>query len=194
MSTTRKLPWRRSVATLPGVVLICVIAGCGAEQQPMPPAGEHDPVFEPPPPLSAGSETQRAGEDAAQAYLQMWRVMARAGETSDWREPDLAQFATGNALTTITRSLFTDQFNHVVTRGMPVNAPQVTSVEPADSPEKVMISDCGDSTRWLKYRDGAHELIDDEAGGRQSILADVAKQSDGSWRVNQFAVQGVGTC
>lgn len=116
-------------------------------------------------------------------------------ETSNWEAPELGKFATGNALTTITRSLYADHFNHVVTRGTPKNYPQVTSVQPPSAPETVMISDCGDSTGTSKVREGTNEPVSgDEPGGRRSIVAEVKKQSDGSWRVTQFAVQGVGTC
>ncbi|NKQ55582.1 hypothetical protein HFP15_22110 [Amycolatopsis sp. K13G38] len=124
----------------------------------------------------------------------MWQSMARAGETSNWQAPELAQYATANALTTITRSIYTDHFNHVVSRGTPKNYPQVTSAEPQNAPETVMISDCGDSSGTSKVREGTNDPINDAPGGRRAIVAEVKKQADGTWRVNQFAVQGVGSC
>jgi hypothetical protein len=125
----------------------------------------------------------------------MWQAMARAGERSDWQSPELARYATGDALTTITRSLYADHFNGVVTRGAPSNSPVVMSAEPPQAPTTVLIEDCGDSTNWLKYYEGTGTPAGDGAGGgRRSITAEVTLQPDGSWRVSRFAVQGVGSC
>lgn len=122
----------------------------------------------------------------------MWRQMAKAGETADWQSPELAKYATGDALGVINRSLYTDHLNGVVSKGAPANNPQVSKVDPADNPTTVMISDCSDSSNWLKYKDG--QLVNDTPGGRRSITAEVKKQQDTTWRVTRFAVEGVGTC
>ncbi|MBQ0926695.1 hypothetical protein KBO27_22330 [Saccharopolyspora endophytica] len=124
----------------------------------------------------------------------MWQAMARAAETSDWRSPELAEYATGDALTTLSRSLYADHVNKLVTRGRPANHPTVSSVEPPGDPRTVMLADCGDSANWLKYRSGTDQLADETGGGRRSITAEVVTQPDGSWRVSRFSVQGVGTC
>lgn len=119
--------------------------------------------------------------------------MVKAGETSDWQSPELAKYATGDALGVITRSLYTDHLNGVVTKGAPVINPKVSSVDPQDNPTTVVISDCGDSTNSLKYKkDG--QLLNDTPGGKRAITAEVKKQSDGSWRVTRFAVEGLGSC
>ncbi|WP_232376324.1 hypothetical protein [Amycolatopsis aidingensis] len=118
--------------------------------------------------------------------------MAKAGETSDWQSPELAKYATGDALGVINRSLYTDHLNGVVSKGAPTHNPQVSEMNPTDNPTTVMISDCSDSSNWLKYKDG--QLLDDTPGGRRSITAEVKKQQDGTWRVTRFAVEGVGSC
>jgi hypothetical protein len=132
--------------------------------------------------------------NAVTAYRGMWQAMARAGQTSDWRSSELGRYATGDALTAITKSLYGDQFNHVVTRGAPVNIPAVRSAEPPQNPETVLIDDCGDTTHWLKYFAGTNTPVDDLGGGHRSITAEVRRQPDGSWRVTRFAVDGLGTC
>ncbi|GAA5121039.1 hypothetical protein GCM10025762_41070 [Haloechinothrix salitolerans] len=124
----------------------------------------------------------------------MWQAMARAARTSDWKSPELARYATGNALTTITRSLYADHRSGVVTRGTPENHPRVTSVEPPRNPRTVMISDCGDSTGTSKVHEDTGKPVNDAQGGRRSIAAKVVQQPDGTWRVTRFAVEGVGTC
>lgn len=126
--------------------------------------------------------------------MQMWQAMGQAAETSDWRSPALAEYATGDALSTLSRSLYADHVNKLVTRWRPANHPTVSSVEPPGNPRTVMLSDCGDSANWLKYRSGTDQLADDTGGGRRSITAEVVTQPDGSWRVSRFSVQGVGTC
>ena len=119
--------------------------------------------------------------------------MAKAGETSDWQSPTLARYATGDALGVITRSLYTDHLNGVITKGAPKNSPTVASVDPQDDPTTIMISDCGDSTNSLKYKQNG-QLLNDKPGGKRSITAEVKKQADGSWRVTRFAVEGLGSC
>ncbi|HVV12102.1 hypothetical protein [Amycolatopsis sp.] len=138
------------------------------------------------------STADEARQQATAAYIGMWQAMAKAGVTSDWQSPDLAKYATGDALGVISRSLYTDHLNGVVTKGAPTNNPQVSSVDPSGDPTTVMISDCGDSTNSLKYKDG--HLLNDTPGGKRAITAEVKKQPDRAWRVTRFAVEGLGSC
>ncbi|GAA3041060.1 hypothetical protein [Actinokineospora globicatena] len=139
--------------------------------------------------MTTESAADADGRAASAAYLGMWRAMAQAAVTSDWKSVELPKFAKGEALNTITRSLYRDHASQVVTKGEPKNDPRVTSA----SGNTVAIVDCGDSTNWLKYKITG-ELKDDVPGGRRSITAEVTRQDDGSWRVTSFAIQAVGTC
>jgi hypothetical protein len=123
----------------------------------------------------------------------MWQAMAKAGETADWQSPEVAKYATGDALGVINRSLYTDHLNGVVSKGAPVTSPKVTEEKPPSKPTTIMISDCGDSTNWLKYKKDGSPFTD-SPGGHRAITAEVKKQADGSWKVTRFAVEGVGTC
>lgn len=143
---------------------------------------------------SSGSPENEAGRLATEAYLGMWRAMAAAGETSNWKSPKLSQYATGEALSAISRGMYADRLNGLVTMGTPKNSPKVTSTDPKTNPDTVMISDCGDSSGWLKYRADSGGLADDEPGGRQAITAEVEKQAGQTWKVTLFAVEGVGSC
>ncbi|WP_228714288.1 MULTISPECIES: hypothetical protein [Pseudonocardiaceae] len=143
---------------------------------------------------TATSPADNAKQKAIAAYLGMWSDMATAATTSDWQSSTLAQNATGEALQTISRSLYADHYNGLVTKGRPVNHPEVASVDPQDKPTSVTITDCGDSTDWLKYHADSGELADDEPGGRRHIEALVKKAVDGSWKVTTFAVHEVGSC
>ena len=143
-----------------------------------------------PSPISPADRARRLAKDT---YSGLWQEMATAGQTSNWQSPALAQYAIGDALGVVNRSLYTDHLNGVVTKGAPKINPQVTSVDPQDQPTTVMISDCGDDSEWVKYKQDGQPL-NDTPGGRRSITAEVKQQADGSWKVTRFAVEGVGTC
>lgn len=127
-------------------------------------------------------------------YQGMWADYATAATTSDWQSPKLGQYATGTALSTISRGLYADHYNGLVSRGAPVLHPSVASVDPPNNPTKVMITDCGDSTHWLQYRADNGQLADSTPGGRRLINATVQKQADGSWKVTDFGVHDLGSC
>lgn len=192
---------RNPLASLPawrarqGVVIACIagaVAACSSQgSTPMPNA----PGSEATPQSATSLPADAAGQQAKTVYVGMWQEFAQAGRTSNWQDRELARFATGNALTTLTRSLYADHFNHVVTRGAPKDYPQVTSVEPTNNPDTVMISDCADTTGTSKVMEGSlAPAPGDQPGGRRLIVAEVKRQPDGSWQVDRFAVKGVGTC
>lgn len=139
--------------------------------------------------LTSTTAVENASSAAVATYNGMWQAMAKAATTSNWRDPDLSKFATGDALAVITRSLYVDHQNGVVTRGAPTTNPRVTS----SSSTKVVIADCGDDSGWLKYKANG-QLQNGTPGGHRAITAEVQRQADGSWRVARFAVEGVGSC
>jgi len=143
--------------------------------------------------LPSASPAELARSQATTGYLGMWQDMAQAGTTSDWNSPQLARYATGDALSAISRGMYADHLNGLVTKGEPQNDPKVSSATPAANPTTVMISDCGDSTHWLKYRKDNGNLADNKPGGRQAITAEV-KKLNGAWKVARFAVEAVGSC
>lgn len=184
--------WYRHGAGAAGLMLL--MASCGVQKTI--PTSEVGPA---PASVARAVPTQlavdEARHDAVAAYVGMWHAMARAGRTSNWKSPEIDRYATGLARASIIRSLYADHFKKVVTRGMPTNSPVVRSVEPSNNPDKVLIDDCGDSTHSLKYHEGTDRPAGDGAGGgRRAITAEVLRQPDGTWRVNRFAVQGMGTC
>jgi hypothetical protein len=137
---------------------------------------------------------ETAKQHATSAYLGMWDDFVAAAATSDWRSPKLGQYATGVALSTLSRGLYADHYNGLVSRGAPTHAAEVSSVDPPANPTTAVIADCSDSTNALKYRADNGQPANDGPGGRRSIHATVQKQSDGSWKVSDFGVQGIGTC
>jgi hypothetical protein len=146
------------------------------------------------PGTTTASPADIAKQRATKAYLGMWRDMADTATTSDWQSPTLAQNATGAALSRISRGLYVDHYNGLVSQGLPENNPTVESVEPVDNPTTVNIVDCGDDSRWVKYRVDNGQPANDGPGGRRHINAIAKKAVDGSWKVADFAIQDVGTC
>jgi len=172
-----------------GAVVVSSVVGCSATGATGPTPSRRPTTASAP--VSSPADTARS--QATVAYVGMWRDMAEAAKTSDWKSPLLARYATGEALSVISRSVYADYRNGLVTRGAPRNHPTVISAEPSDSPTTVMVSDCGDSTNWLKYRKDTSELADDTPGGRRAITAEVKKYA-GGWKVSRFAVEAVGSC
>lgn len=140
------------------------------------------------------STVDKAKLSALAAYQGMWADFVSAATTSDWQSPTLGQHATGTALTTLTRGLFADHNNGVVTKGDPTHNAQVSSAGPSDRPTKVVVADCSDSTKALKYRADNGQLADNTPGGRRQIDAIVELQADALWKVSDFGVHEVGSC
>ena len=178
---------RITIASSAAVVLL---GGCSATEPRQPTASSSASATTSVAPRPADLAKQRA----TAAYVGMWSDMADAAMTSDWQSPKLAQNATAEALQTISRSLYADHYNGLVTKGRPVNHPSVQAAEPPADPTTITISDCGDSTNWLKNRADNGQPADDGPGGHRRIEALVKKAVDGSWKVTTFVVHEVGSC
>jgi hypothetical protein len=185
------------VAVLVVGVAMMIAAACDSGTASSPSPGTTQPgasTSSSPAPTTALSPADAAKQAALAAYQGMWADYAAASTTSDWQSPKLGQYATGIALSTISRGLYADHYNGLVSRGAPVLHPTVSSVEPLNNPTKVMITDCGDSTHWLQYRAANGQLADNTPGGRRLINATVQKQADGGWKVTDFGVHDLGSC
>jgi hypothetical protein len=188
---TTLITWGRLVVFAAGVV---ALVACSPGTTSSPSSGPSTPGTQASTSTSALSVADKAKQDALAAYLGMWQDFVVAGRTSDWQSTALGDHATGLALQSLSRGLYSDRYRGLVTKGEPILNPSVSSAEPADAPTKVMVTDCGDSTNWLKYRTDNGELADNEPGGRQLINAIVLKQADGSWKVSEYGVHQVGSC
>ncbi|MFF9897720.1 hypothetical protein [Streptomyces longispororuber] len=194
----RHVGWRAQCAAFSAAAVL-VMAGCSSSTATKAPAKEDSADASTADTREAAtsrsvSATDTARKRATAAYLGMWRDMAEAARTSDWKSPVLARYATGEALEAITRGMYADHRNGLVTKGTPRNSPRITELAPTSAPTEAVLSDCGDSSHWLKYRKKDGRLADDEPGGRQSITAEVKKRDDGAWKVTRFAVWEVGSC
>lgn len=143
---------------------------------------------------TTASPAGTAKQKAVDAYLGMWRDVAAVATTSDWRSPRLAEHATGDALSVLSRQLYADHYNGLISKGALSNSPAAQSVDSPYEPKTVVIRDCSDASSWLKYRADTGQLADDEPGGKHRIDAEVKLGVDGVWRVARFAVERTGSC
>jgi hypothetical protein len=191
----------RSSAGLTALAVVVVLTACGATA----PVTDSKSVGSSPVTITAvatsaaaTTSTDTASSDGVQpaiaAYLGMWQDFVAAGRTSDWQSPLLGDHATGDALLQMSRGLYADHYNGLITRGAPVDHPVVKSATPAAAPSTVIISDCGDSSHFLKYYANSGQLASGADGGRRLIKAEALKGARGTWKVDRFAVEDVGTC
>ncbi|KPM50559.1 hypothetical protein ACG83_39040 [Frankia sp. R43] len=177
------------------VAVVLLLAACGSDGGSTPDPDVSGGTVSSPAPSSPTptSPADLARRDAVAAYVGMWKADAQAGRTADWQAPSLSRYASGEALQVLTGGLYADHANGLVSRGEPINRPEVTSVEPPDTPKTVMISDCSDSRNWVRYKaDGS--AFTDTPGGFHRIMAEVRIHTDGLWRVTQFGVGAAGSC
>ena len=141
---------------------------------------------------SASSVLSSAAASAVAAYDAMWQDMATAATTADYQSPLLAHHAAGDALSVLTRGLYTDKRLGLVVRGEPVMHPKVTQLLPEASPTKATIVDCFDDRNWLNYK-ASGGLQNNTPGGLHRTTA-VVTDINGTWKVTELAAQGPGTC
>lgn len=125
------------------------------------------------------------------AYTGMWAAVAAASENPD-QPHNLAHYATGQALTSLSRTLVTDARLGVHTTGRPVLTPRVLVLIPPARPAKARVRDCCDTTSWVKYQRSGLPAPGETYGRRQ--VDALVKITDGQWKVTEFVVNGVGTC
>ena len=109
-------------------------AGCGASTASHPPPS---PSASP----SAADSTATPGDPRTQildAYTGMWHAYAAAARTADYQPGALSQYAAGNALMILTRSLYDDHQHGVVLRGAPAFAPAGHRHDPGGEPGQLV--------------------------------------------------------
>ncbi|MGE7433991.1 hypothetical protein [Kitasatospora sp. NPDC001175] len=134
-----------------------------------------------------------APPEALAAYSAMWEDIMAVAQTSAYTDPRIAKHMMGKPLTFWTEQLAKDQSKGKVSKGLLTSKPVVTSVSPQDSPNRVEVTDCLDSSHWQHFTvDG--QLAADAGGGRHRSAAAITKRWDGSWVVSEQLIGEVGTC
>ena len=135
-----------------------------------------------------------AVQDAIAAYSGMWDAYVRVLASPDPDSPELARYATGNALKTLTGGVRDVRDQGLKGEGEFTLAPRVTEVAPTTSPTKVGIRDCLDDSKARIVRASPGPAYSDKPGGRRLCLATVERQGDGAWKVTSFGLHEVGSC
>ncbi|GAA0919054.1 hypothetical protein Vau01_096260 [Virgisporangium aurantiacum] len=132
--------------------------------------------------------------DAVAAYRGMWDAYVRVLASPDPDSPELARYATGNALKTLTGGVRDVRDQGLKGEGEFTLAPRVTEVAPTTSPTKVGIRDCLDDSKARIVRASPGPAYSDKPGGQRLCLATVERQGDGAWKVTSFGLHEVGSC
>ena len=135
-----------------------------------------------------------AEQQSLQAYRGMWAAYAKAGLTANPNEPDLALYASADALKVLTSGLAAVHDAGQVIRGDLVTNPSVKDPGASPDPTRIDLVDCLDSSRFLIYVAATGALADDKPGGRRAVTAIVDDVGGNHWKVTSFAARAVGTC
>jgi hypothetical protein len=194
----------RSRLAAAGLLLItaaAVVSGCSSGRTS--PAPAPSPTVSLPSSSSTTSPSTRpspadpraaAVAEAVAAYRGMWRAYNEAVKVPDPRSPALARHATGGALRTLVSGLTSVKDKGLRGTGNLSLSPKVTELSPADTPTRIRVTDCFNDGRTRLVRASPGPTYKDTPGGRRLCLATAQRQADGSWKVTEFGLQGVGTC
>ena len=145
--------------------------------------------------MSAPASTPAAGDPRAlarQAYLGMWQAFTTASRTADYQYPSLDRYAAGAALELLTRGLYQNSREGIVTRGQATYDPVVTMTKTPMGTAEADITDCADDSHALAYYKSGKPAAG-EPPGRQRVYAQ-AQPFDGTWKVTTLVVDKVGSC
>lgn len=187
---------RLSAFALVAATTLAVGAGCTSKQQPpatAPTSGTPSAGAS----LATGSQPashtpQSASQQAIAAYIGMQNAYQAASRLGDPSHPDLAKYATGDALALYTDALNRSKAKGLLGRGQALFYPKVTALAPPAAPTKVSIEDCMDTSATSQYKANG-DPYQDTPGGRRLVFADVELR-DGTWKVFSLAVRSVGSC
>ncbi len=189
----RRLHWRGGLVSAGILLVVVASAACTRQSSDKPTASSAPPSLSAPSPTKS-QDPAATGQSALDAYRGMWKAYQDALAIPDPAYPDLAKHATGKALTTLTKGLQSVKDQGLKGTGAIVVAPKITSFAPADAPTDIEITDCLNDADSHIVRAGPGSPYNDKPGGRHRTTAAVNRQSDGTWKVSDFGVQGVGTC
>ena len=145
--------------------------------------------------VSAPTATAAAGDPrvlARQAYLGMWQAFTTASRTADYQYPSLDRYAAGAALTLLTRGLYQNYREGIVTRGTPSHSVAVTMAKTSLGTPEAKVTDCSDTSGSGTYYKSGKPAAGGSPG-RQAIYAQV-QPFDGTWKVTSLVVEKTGSC
>ena len=88
----------------------------------------------------------------------------------------------------------TEQSKGTISKG----SPTVTDIAfgqlvPSSDPTKIVINSCFSDISWLEYKKSDGSLYNDVPGGKHRTQV-LAQDEGGTWKIDQLAMNVVGTC
>jgi hypothetical protein len=173
-------------------VLACCaagLAGCASG------APVSQPAVLPDRTVSAPGSPPAAGDPqalASQAYLGMWQAFVAASQTADYQSASLDRYAAGAALELLTRGLYQNYREGIVTRGTPPHSVAVAMAKTSLGTPEAKVTDCSDTAGSGTYYKSGKPAAGGSPG-RQAIYAQV-QPFDGTWKVTYLVVEKAGSC
>jgi hypothetical protein len=176
------------------MAIAVVVAACTSKPSPPKSTPTPDQSLHAPSPSVLSTDPASEVQRAVTAYRGMWQAYSTALAVPDPDSPELARYATGNALKTLVDGVRKVKEQGLKGTGTITVSPTVTEVAPASAPTKVGIRDCFNDGDAHIVRASPGPPYSDKPGGRRLCLASVERQGDGSWKVTSFGLHEVGTC
>lgn len=184
---------RRGGLVSAGILLVIAFTGCTHQSSGKPSGSSGPPSLSAPSP-SKSQDLAATGQNALDAYRGMWRAYQQAVQVPDPSNAELSRYATGDALSTLTKGLQSLKDQGLKGTGDIRVDPKITAAAPKDTPTEIEVSDCLDSSQSQIVRASPGPAYSDSPGGHRRVIATVKQQPDASWKVSSFAAQEVGTC
>lgn len=194
----------RLLAVVSGATAL-VIGGCAASSTSAPEAGGSKSSSESTPAATASpgpsaNALDASGPNASQkkaalfAYEAMVNDWVSASLSANYKDPVLGQYASGDALLTLTKLLKSEHDKGAVSKGSPVvTGLSFGQVVPQNDPSEIVINSCLSDEAWLEYKATDGSLYNNVPGGKHRTQV-LAKDENGVWKIDQLAINVVGTC
>ena len=185
-----RLTGSRIPLSLAVVLLLWAVTSCTGSSKP--PTHTTTPASSATTISSAADPTSIVQSAVMSAYDSMWKDMAAAAKTANYQDPVLANHASGAALSTLVRGLYTYQHRGLVIMGTLVTHPRVTALSPSADATSATVIDCIDDTHWLVYKKTGG-LENNVPGGHRRVTATLARLG-GNWKVTVLDSGAEGSC
>lgn len=143
-------------------------------------------------PTTGPVDTADIEQQVLAGYLRMQRAFAKASESANPSDPDLAATTTGPALQLLRKGLTSYRNDGLRARGQTIFHPKVIELSPAKRPVKAVVQDCMDTRKSVAYKANGTPYHD-TPGGYRLTLAELQLVA-GTWKVSGLGIHGVGSC
>ena len=144
-------------------------------------------------PVTPGTPTARTPQEQAVAsYVALQLAYLEATKRADPAHPDLAKYASGDALQQLTAGVASIRSKGLRGQGNVVPHPSIESMTPANAPVQARVHDCLDTSQSELYKANG-DPYQDTPGGLRLVIADL-ERIGGTWKVTGLGVHEAGSC